>query len=133
MKSKLAEIENQAEIDNLFLAEGVDPTDADYKDFKEHKTWVVKDEQELVGFFTMRKEHGLPFLTHMLVKKKYRTINTARFFIKEFVEKVRQSGFSKAIVHAPESNIGVQKLLCHYFRKPFYGSSNGNKFMLVEV
>ena len=121
---------DQKMVYRLFREEGIEPSETD---FKQGLKWVYMLNGHSVGFFITRTVHELPFLAHFCIDRKYRNINTARELIKEFAIKVKELGYTQAIVHASEGQVGVQKLLCHYFRKPFYAKSEGTRFMLVEV
>jgi len=118
-------------VEIMMREEGFLPEDCSHD---RHTTMVLVDEDDYpIGFFTVKLEHGMPYLEHLCLDSMHRNINNARALIKGFVDKAREMGYKKAIVHTGVDKVGAQKLLVHYFRKAFYSTTKDSRFMLVEV
>ena len=91
--------------------------------FEKHTTWVTDE-----GFFTIREEHGFPYLIHFYVDKDKRSINSARKLIKS-VRSVVRTG--KMLIHSKKSYL--DKFIQYYFKVKPYARENSYNFYLVEV
>ena len=102
-------------------------------DFYKHETWVMNRNKGIAGFFTLRHEHGIPYLSHFCVKRDARCHSLARRLVSAFKNVVRDKGFHRAIINVPCGNEYLKKLVSVYFKTTPYATNDGLEFFLVGV
>lgn len=111
----------------MLLEEGIEPDDMG---FAKHETYIY-DDGEIKGFYTMRFEHGLPYIIHFCVGKKWRDTRIVRAMIRDFAERFRRYG--TAILNVPEKRDDIQKIVEWFFKAKPYACKEGHLFYKVEV
>jgi NADH:ubiquinone oxidoreductase subunit C len=114
----------------MLLAEGLANAELG---FEGDGTWILEDEGELIGFFSLRTEHGYPYLTHFCVAKSKREHSTARRLVAELKSLLKSRGHSRIIINVPTDNEYVVKMVTTYFRTQPYAERDAHKFFLTEV
>ena len=99
--------------------------------FEQCLTYIMKDQGETIGFFSIRQEHGLPSLQHFCVNRAHRSAKNARLLVKAFEYIIREMGFRKAILHGCQYY--VKKLIEYYFKCKPYAFKGERAYYLVEV
>ena len=105
----------------------------DQMEHDKRETWVMEQDKEISGFFTIREEHGLPYLLHFCTKREKRCHSVARRLVLEFKRVVRNKGFHRAIINVPCGNEYLKKLVSVYFKTTPYATNDGLEFFLVGV
>jgi len=114
----------------LLLAEGV-PEDEIAVD--EYPTYTIEEDGEVVAFYTIKMEHGLPSLQHFVVKDTNRNHSVARRLVRSFREKVKEHGYGQAIIHCDHDKKRLAKLIEAYFKTKPYADAHSKWWYLVEV
>ena len=110
----------------ILLEEGVQPSDMK---FDYYATWVLEDDG-LIGFFTLRREKGLPNLVHFAVSKERRSMANARKLVKALVSTARYYG-KTMILHSKKTYL--DKIIQYYFKTKPFVHANGYNFYHVEL
>lgn len=95
-------------------------------------TFVLLD-NEIKGFFSIKMANNMPYLSHFVTKKEFRSHSLARKLVTWFKTVVRGFGFSKAVVNVPEGNEYLNRLVQRYFSVQPYAVEQNKQFYLVEV
>ena len=110
----------------ILLSEGVQPPDMK---FEEYATWILEDDG-LIGFFTLRREKGLPNVVHFAVSKERRSMSNARKLVKALVIKARHYG-KTMILHSKKDYL--DKIIRYYFKTKPYTEADGYRFYIVKL
>lgn len=115
---------------DMLLAEGLKPDDMC---FSSNATFVY-DDGIIKGFYTYRIEDVFPHLQHFCVDSEYRNMNVARTLIKDFREKMKDLGYSKAIINSPLCKEYINIIVKWYFKiQESYGADDNHRFYLVRL
>jgi hypothetical protein len=112
----------------MLESEGIDREDMA---FQKCPTWVM-DEAGAKGFFTVRVEHGLPYLVHFCIARPSRVPSKARELITAF-KKIIGRVSKKCLMNVPSDSQYLERLVSRYFRCDPYAEKDNCKFFLVEV
>jgi len=115
-------------IEEMELIEGVKKSGMCFED---NPTMVLLEDQEILGFFTLRKQHNFPMLQHFCIKRGKRTPELARLLIKGFKKVMQELGFNKVIIPSKEEYL--EKMIQYYFKTKPYASTKRAKYFLVKV
>lgn len=113
----------------MLTAEGIEQDRMRHKHFETH----VLENGEILGFFTIREERGVPSLQHFCIKKKYRSNKNARLLAKFFKAVVMRKGSLFAIVHAVRNKPCLKRLIEFYFKAKPYAETENKFWYLVKV
>lgn len=94
------------------------------------KTYCAEENGVIVGFFTLRKEWGIPSLQHFYVVPSHRDGKVSRQMMRAIR---RQMGSSSLIVHVVKGKDWLKRLVEGYFRATPYGETSDKYWYLVEV
>lgn len=124
------EEKDSSQIEDMLITEGIPDIEMA---FKNHETFVMEEDGEVKGFFTIKQEHGYPSVQHFCIDRSYRegNINIGRGLMKELKNTVKGMGVNKMILHS-ESEV-VDKFISYYFKKKPYAFRKDVTFYFVEV
>jgi hypothetical protein len=98
----------------------------------QHHTWATccaEENGEVIGFFTIRHEWGIPSLQHFCVHPLHRNGKVSRAMMRRVKELVG----GQMIVSIYKGADWIKKLVESYFRTKPYAEGNGKHWYLVEV
>lgn len=98
----------------------------------EHENFVLEN-GEIIGFFTMRQQHGLPYLMHFIVDQDKRDYVNAHMLIQGFAREVKARGVNLALINTPENDERLSRLVEKFFGAQPYATKDGHNYFLVEV
>jgi len=107
----------------MLLKEGLSPSEMAF-DASGHETWVMEEDGGVAGFFTLREEHGLPYVVHFCGQP-----GTGWALARELKWVL---GGRRALVNVP---VGKGKLLAAARRvlgAEAYGVKDGHVFLVME-
>jgi len=122
------EDKDNKEIEEMLIQEGI--PDIEMR-FRNYDTFVLEEDGEIKGFFTIKKEWGVPSIQHFCVNRKFRSTEMARKLAKAMKETVKSMGSSKLILHSKSEKL--DKCIKYYFKKNPYAVRNDTAFFFVEV
>jgi hypothetical protein len=111
----------------MLASEGIE---ADRMQHGHFSTYCAEKNGEIVGFFTLRKEWGIPSLQHFYVVPSRRDGKVSREMMKAIKRMVCGN---RIIVHAVKGKEWLKRLIEGYFRATPYGETNDKYWYLVEV
>ena len=104
--------------------------------FADHPTWVLEREGQPAGFFTIRKEHKMPYVLHFCTSRgptgRRRWGDALR--LARWVPKVLKSmGARKAILNVPDDRPCLARAVEKVWGAKKYGHSGHLDFYFMEV
>lgn len=96
-------------------------------------THILTDEDNNTkGFFTLKKDWGIPSLLHFCVEREFRNAKTARALIKEVVNTVKKLSYNQMIIHSKSEFL--DKFINYYFKRmPYAVDKNGYAWYLINI
>lgn len=100
--------------------------------------FVAKDDEKIVGFFTLWESVDDIHLTNIVVKKDLRNNGIATIMLKYAIDFVRKSGKSSLTLEVNENNIYAKKLYLKSgfkilgIRKKYYNNTDDAIIMTLE-
>lgn len=111
-----------------WLSETDDPSDCSY--LTSFNTFILEDDEE-IGFFTIKYEHELPSLRHFYIKKNRRSHKNARKLVRSYIKLIKDMGYDQSIIAVKTDK--MKKFVQYFFKKKPYAFKEGLYFYLVEV
>lgn len=100
--------------------------------FINNATWVL-DEGGPIGFYSIRMEHGIPYLVNFCISRSARCHSKAVRLARAFKNTIRSFGFYKAIFGIRKDNDYLKQIASRYFRAVPYSADDELQFYLMEV
>lgn len=119
--------EDDAPLSAMLESEGIDVHRRQHKTFD---TYCVEEKGEIIGFFTLREEWGIPSLQHFYVIPSRRDGKTSREMMR-VIKRLTEG--NRLIIHAVKGKEWLKKLIEGYFRASPYGETEDKYWYLVEV
>jgi hypothetical protein len=104
--------------------------------FADHATWVLEREGRAAGFFTIRREHKMPYVLHFCTSRgpngRRRWGDALR--LARWVPRVlRSMGARKAILNVPADRPCLARAVKKIWGARKYATNDGLDFYLMEV
>jgi hypothetical protein len=113
-------------LEKMLALEGVTDTFLD-----DDITYLLKDGNEIIGFFTVGILRSFPVLRHFIIDKKHRSPSNARKLGRAFCALCKVKGFTHVFVNAKKDYL--KKVIEYYFKKKPYTDVDGTSWYFVEV
>lgn len=110
---------------DMLSARGLGVTDMVFAD---RPTWVLEEEGRLAGFFTIRPEHGMPYVVHFAGEP-----GTGWKLARELKQVLRELGAQKALMNVRSDDKKLATAVQRVMGGKPYGARDGHTFFLVEV
>jgi hypothetical protein len=115
---------------DLTIILGCEGYDLEDMGFEEHETWVDEKDNKVRGFFTMRIEHGFPYIVHFWTDRDPSVFRRLAHKIRTLVH---ERGFQKAIFNVPKHDSYVKEFIEVYLNTKPYGFKNDQFYYLTGV
>ena len=106
---------------------GIEPDEMGFSE-ERAQTFVMDEDGEIKGFFTLRKEHGLPYVVHFVSDKGY-----GLKLGSELKKALKATGSPRALISIPDGDKrlfnGVRRML----HGKLYDAKDGHYFFYMEI
>jgi len=92
-------------------------------------TYVMKNDEKIMGFFHFIIEQEIPSLRHLFIKPEFRNIKNALCLINYYTNLIKDFKYTIIIVNKEY----LKKLIEYKFKKKPYSEDKGYSSYLVEV
>jgi hypothetical protein len=96
-----------------------------------HNTWVLEKEDEVVGMFTLRMEHSIPYVVHFSILGE--SVRNAWELYRGLQEILREMDAPRFIFGALKSNARFEKAIPRFIGAKRYGEDLDHTFYVMEV
>jgi hypothetical protein len=103
--------------------------------FREHPTFIVANNDGLIGFFSFRMTHGIPHLNHYLTFRNWRRSWNGLKVFGAFLYVIVQMGHERFIAEIPNDKPYFRRMVVFWSgeNKSFGKTEEGNECYLMPV
>ena len=118
------------EIENMLIKEGIPDKEQCFA-LDGFDTYILEDNNEIKGFFTIKHEKEGVSLQHLCIARQFRNVRNARELMRGVKETVKNMGHNHFIIHPEEDYL--DKMAMYYLKKKPYAIIGRRSFYFVEV